>query len=185
MTPDLTHASSPSRRQVEASRWRLDPSRARIEFGARHFFGLMTVTGHFDRYEGTLDLREQPAARLTIEAASLDSANAKRDRHLRSADFFDVEHHPQIRFVSDFAEADGTLLVVSGRLRAAGREVALTVEATLRAVDGELDLQATAYVDQRTLGMTWSPLGVLRTPTRLSVRGRLVRDAPQPGATPR
>ncbi len=47
----------------------------------------MTVKGHFERYEGTLDLQRNPAIELTIEAASLNTNNKTRDKHLRSDDF--------------------------------------------------------------------------------------------------
>src|SRR3954453_7846168 len=81
--------------------WRLDPARSSVEFHVRHFYGLMTVKGEFADYDGTLELGATPAVELTIHAASLDTKRAKRDEHLRSDDFFDVEHHPQVRFVSE------------------------------------------------------------------------------------
>jgi polyisoprenoid-binding protein YceI len=100
---------------------------------------------------------------------------AKRDVHLRSKDFFDVEHHPQVRFVSDDVSRDGDKLTVRGQLHAAGRQIPLTLDATVREVDGELEIEAVTHADHRELGMTWSPLGLLRAPSKLMVRGRLVR----------
>ena len=155
--------------------WRLDPTRSSVEFHVRHFYGLMTVNGRFADYEGTLDLSAEPAVELTIQAASLDSKLAKRDTHLRSGDFFDVERHPQVRFVSDRAELTGQKLVVRGRLKAAGKQLPLELTATVREIDGELEIDASAHADHRELGMTWSPLGILRAPSTLIVRGRLVR----------
>jgi polyisoprenoid-binding protein YceI len=155
--------------------WRLDPTRSSIEFHVRHFYGLMTVTGRFADYEGTLDLDTQPAVELTIQAASLDTKLAKRDTHLRSGDFFDVERHPEVRFVSDHAALAGHKLVVRGRLEAAGQQLPLELSATVREIAGELEIEASTHVDQRELGMTWSPLGILRAPSALIVRGRLVR----------
>ena len=93
---------------------------------------------------------------LAIDAASLDTKLAKRDQHLRSADFFDVEYHPEVTFTSDTARLDGDTLKVRGDLRAAGRQIPLTVDATLRAVDGELEVEATTHADHRQLGMLWS-----------------------------
>jgi polyisoprenoid-binding protein YceI len=154
------------------NRWRLDPERSRIEFHVRNFYGLMTVKGCFTAYEGALELGADPAVRLTIDAGSLDTGHAKRDEHLRSADFFDVEHHPQVRFTSSSATADGETLKVRGQLEVAGEQIPLELDATLR---GD-EVEAVTAVDQRRLGMTWSPLGMVRAPAKLVVRGRLTQD---------
>jgi polyisoprenoid-binding protein YceI len=155
--------------------WRLDPARSSVAFHVRHFYGLMTVKGEFADYEGTLDLSAVPAVELTIQAASLDTKQTKRDEHLRSKDFFDVERHPQVRFVADSARVDRDTLHVRGELHAAGRRVPLELDATVREIDGELEIEAATEADHRELGMTWSPLGILRAPSKLVVRSRLVR----------
>lgn len=154
--------------------WRLDPDRSSVEFHVRHFYGLMTVKGRFGRYHGTLELNGRPVVELVIDADSLDTKHGKRDQHLRSADFFDVANHPQVRFRSDEATLAGDTLKVSGRLHAAGRSIPLDVDAAVREVDGELEVEASALADHRKLGMTWSPLGIMRAPSKLIVRGRLV-----------
>ena len=161
---------------VDQGRWRLDPERSRVEFHVRHFYGLMTVKGRFARYEGTLELGAQPAVQLTIDAASLDTENPRRDKHLRSADFFDVEHHAHVRFTSDSATAEGDSLKVRGRLDAAGGQIPLELDAAVDVVDGELEVEAVAYADQRRLGMSWNALGMLRAPSKLIVRARLIRE---------
>jgi polyisoprenoid-binding protein YceI len=137
----------------------------------------MTVKGHFERYDGTLDLRREPAIELTIEAASLNTNNNLRDKHLRSGDFFDVANEPEVRFVSDRATLDGERLTVSGKLYAAGKSIPLDVDATLRRVDGELEVDGTVSADQFGLGMSHGMLGMIRSPSELIVRGRLVRAA--------
>jgi polyisoprenoid-binding protein YceI len=114
-------------------------------------------------------------AELTIDAQSLDTKLSKRDTHLRSADFFDSANHPQVHFVSDTVTLDGETLTVRGELHTAGRHVPVEVEGTLRPAGDELQIDATTHVDQRQLGMTWSPLGITRAPSTLTVRGRLVR----------
>ena len=172
------HTTPPATVAKEAV-WRLDPDRSSVVFHVRHFYGLMTVKGHFDRDDGTLHLNGRPAVELVIDAESLDTKLAKRDEHLRSADFFDVANHPQVRFESDDAQLTGETLKLRGRLHAAGRTIALDVDATVREVDGELEIEATASADHRELGMTWSPLGILRAPSKLTVRGRLVRTENQ------
>src|SRR6516164_3603105 len=101
--------TNPNNRSGKAIRgnWRLDRRRSTVEFRARHFWGLGTVKGHFDDYDGRLDLGADPAVELTIDAASLQTGNRKRDEHLRSADFFDADHHPQVQFRSDAIGLDG------------------------------------------------------------------------------
>ena len=68
---------------------------------------------------------------------------------------------------------------MSGELRAAGGHVPVEVEATLRQLGDDLQLEASTQVDQRELGMTWSPLGITRAPSTLIVHGRLVREEDQ------
>ena len=161
---------------IEKTRWRIDPARSQVEFRTPTFWGLMTVEGQFERYDGTLDLRREPTIELTIEAGSLNTKNNMRDKHLRSGDFFDVENHPHVRFGSDSAKLDGERLTVSGQLYAAGKNLPLDVDGTLRRVDGELEVEATAHANHLELGMSRGMLGMIRTPSELTVRGWLVRD---------
>jgi polyisoprenoid-binding protein YceI len=172
----VTPAPAAATTALATGRWRLDRSRSSVEFHVGNFWGLTTVKGRFDRYEGTLDASSLPVVSLVIEGDSLNTENARRDRHLRSDDFFDVANHPRVRFEADAAELDGGTLNVRGLLYAAGKHVPVETDATVRPVGDELEIEATALVDQRQLGMTWSPLGVVRAPSRLIVRGRLVRE---------
>jgi polyisoprenoid-binding protein YceI len=135
----------------------------------------MTVKGRFDSFHGSLDLSAHPAVELVIDASSINTKQKQRDKHLRSADFFDVANHPQVRFEADTATLNGNVLTARGRLHAAGKDIPLDVDATITPVDGELEIQATVPADHRELGMTWSPLGITRAPSKLIVHGRLVR----------
>lgn len=108
---------------------------------------------------------------------SINTKNEKRDKHLRSDDFFGVANHPLVHFTSDTATLDDEHLTITGTLRAAGVSEPLQLVATLRPVGRELDIEATAEVDQRRLGMTFNFMGMIRTPARLVVRGRLVLDS--------
>jgi polyisoprenoid-binding protein YceI len=174
-TTDSAHDS----RQLAGTRWRLDPSGSSAEFRVPGVWGLASVKGRFQRLDGWLEVDEDHRWRmeLTLDAASLDTGNHRRDRHLRSADFFDVEHHPEVRFRSSSVTDDGGgRLHVDGELEAARGRARLQVEVTVEHRDGRLDLAAAASVDQRRLGMTWSPLGVIRAPTALSVHARLRRE---------
>jgi polyisoprenoid-binding protein YceI len=166
-----THRNSA---EIISGSWRLDPQRSSVEFSAEHLWGLQTVKGHFGEYEGRLDLSATPAIELTIEAASLETGNPKRDKHLRSGDFFDVENHPQVRFVSDSVSVPPDTLKVTGRLYAGGRSIPLEVSAHIRQVEGELEIDARATARQAELGMTYSPLRMIRPHSELVVKGRLM-----------
>lgn len=166
----------PADRELEQVPWRLDPARSSVEFQAKTLWGLVTVKGRFERYEGRLDFSQEPAIELAIDAASLDTGQAKRDKHLRSEDFFAVDAQPHVRFMSERADRIGDRLHVHGELHSAGRSVPLQIVATLERNGDEYDITAETTVDQRELGMTHSPLRMLRHPAKLFVRGRLVRD---------
>ena len=174
----ITHSAQDTE-QLVGTRWRVDPSGSRAEFRVPNVWGLASVQGRFQRLHGRLEVDDDRHwhMELTLDVAGLDTGNRRRDRHLRSADFFDVQHHPEVRFrSSSVTDRGGGRLRVEGELEAAGGRAPLPVEVTFAHGDGRLELHAAATVDQRQLGMTWSPLGVIGTPTALSVHARLRQE---------
>ena len=159
------------------STWIFEPGHTEAEFRARHMM-VTWVRGLFKDIHGSLELDWGRSLEATfegeIDATGIWTGEPTRDAHLRSSDFFDVEHHPEVRFVSDSAELDGERLTVHGQLHAAGKAIPMVLDATLRQLDGELEIEAVTEADHRELGMTWSPLGILRSPSKLLVRGRLI-----------
>lgn len=155
-------------------RWQLDPQRSSIKFRVRHFWGLMTVEGHFDDYEGSLDFSADPAMELTIESASLQTGNRKRDEHLRSPDFFDTENEPRVRFLSESVDPGEDTVRVHGRLFARSRSIALDLDARIRYLGDDVQIEATTTARHRELGMTWSPLRMIPPRSQLLVSGYLV-----------
>jgi polyisoprenoid-binding protein YceI len=174
-----TTQSARDSRQLDGTRWRLDPSGSSAEFRVPFIWGLASVKGRFLRLDGWLEVDDDHQWRmeLTVDAASLDTGNRRRDEHLRSTDFFDAKHHPEMRFRSNRVnDRGGGRLEVEGELEAAGERARLQVEVTVEHADGRLDLHAAATVDQRQLAMVYSPLGAIRTPTALNVHARLSRE---------
>jgi len=160
-----------------STRWVVDADESVVEFFVRTFWGLATVRGRFDRFDGSFEVGPDGSRiDLTIDADSLDTGNRRRDEHLRSDDFFHVEGHRQLRFTSTRVHdvGDGYLHVV-GELEAAGKAVELEFAATVRAVGGALEIEAATDVDQARLGMSNGPLGMIRRPARLHVKARLTR----------
>lgn len=100
--------------------WTIDPSHTSIGFVARHAM-VTNVRGSFDEVEGvgSLDAADPTASSVTVtmRAASINTGNADRDGHLRSADFFDVETYPEVRFVSTaVVRGDAETFTVTGDL---------------------------------------------------------------------
>lgn len=169
-----------TRQRLARTRWELDPSASSAEFQVPHFWGLVTVKGHFERLDGRIEIDEGRQLRmmLTIDAASLHTGIGKRDKHLRAAAFFDTQNHPEVRFCSTSVSGTGDhRLRVEGELEVAGERVALQLEPSITQTDDQLDIEVTTTVDQRELGITWSPLGMTRTPVTVIVHACLRRES--------
>jgi polyisoprenoid-binding protein YceI len=87
-----------TRTQLSTGSWQVDPVHSRVEFAAKQL-GIATVRGAFRDFEGTLDL-DAGRVRGSVRASSVDTSNARRDKHLRSADFLEAEEHAELRFES-------------------------------------------------------------------------------------
>jgi polyisoprenoid-binding protein YceI len=128
-------------------------------------WGLTTVKGRFERFDGQLEVQPQGArAELTIDAASFGTGHVKRDTHLRSADFFDVSNHPTLSFVaSAITPRAGEDLTITGDLAVAGHVVRLELPVRVtRSERGRLHLSTTATVSREHVGMTWNRGGMIR-----------------------
>jgi polyisoprenoid-binding protein YceI len=103
--------------------WVLDPDHSSIQFVARHI-ALSQVYGRFTKFNGRIHVGERPQdsyVEVLIDAASIDTASPKRDAHLRSADFLDVQRFPHLHFVSDhFGAGTGDKWHVTGDLTIRG-----------------------------------------------------------------
>lgn len=151
--------------------WRIDPAASGVTFsiGKRLLFvKRLTVVGRFADVQGTLSMDERdPAnarAEVTIGAASIDTQQARRDAHLRSAAFFDVARYPTLCFAGRRIEAIDT---ASGRYRVTGdltirditREVCLEARyspAVTRAGSSRITVALTASLNRHDFGLSWS-----------------------------
>ena len=164
-------------RTVPSTRWTVDANETSVEFAVKTFWGLKTIHGRFDRFEGSYEVRpDGTTIELRVDADSLDTGHATRDKHLRSTDFFDVVEHPQVRFTSTRVHhVTDDILHVVRRLEAAGEVVLLEFPATVRRLGDALEIEATTTIDQRQLGMSTGRLGMIRSPATLHVDARLSR----------
>ena len=99
--------TSPSRLLIPAGTWVADPAHSEVGFSVRHA-GIANVRGVFRDFDGALVVAADGTVTASgwIAAASVDTGVQYRDDHLRSADFFDVEHHPRITFTATSVTVD-------------------------------------------------------------------------------
>ena len=164
-------------RTTAQTRWTVDNDETSVEFAVKTFWGLLTVHGQFDLFDGSYVVgADATTIELTVDADSLDTGNATRDKHLRSTDFFHVAAHPQVRFTSTRVHhVTGEALHVVGYLEAAGNGVELEFPAFVRQFGDALEIEATTTIDLRRLGMSTGRLGMIRPLATLRVKARLSR----------
>ncbi len=146
--------------------WNLDASHSNATFSVRHMM-VSNVRGEFQKLAGSVkgDLARPETLRIeaTIDVGSINTRDAQRDTHLRSADFFDVEKYPSITFVSKSVRRASDVLEVTGDLTIHGttREVVLDVDGpTPEHKDpwGNVRIGASAKtkIKRSDFGMTWN-----------------------------
>ena len=116
----------------KAGTWTIDAVHSDVSFSVRHMM-VSKVKGRFGAFEGTIVTGEEPkdsSVTVSIDLSSIDSNNAQRDGHIKSADFFDTEQHNQMTFVSTSVTGDGADWTITGDLTLKGisKPVALTTE---------------------------------------------------------
>jgi polyisoprenoid-binding protein YceI len=170
-----------------AGPWRLDPQQSTVEFRVPHFWHMITVRGWFDRLEGEGSVAPDGTVtgRIVIDATSLNTKNKQRDKHLRSADFFHAERHPQaVLTVSRATLTAAGQLSGEGTLEAAGTQEPIRFTADiLEASPDAVTLRAEVTVDRSRFGMTWSPMRVASMRATGSVTARFTHSSAD-GAAP-
>ncbi|MGW1671427.1 YceI family protein [Streptomyces sp. NPDC002324] len=164
---------------VETGLWQLDTTASTVSVQHRTMWGLVTVKGAFGTVRGQGEVRPDGSAVgvVAFDSASLDTRNTKRDEHLRSADFFDVERHPEITFAVRSAELrDGDTVHVVGQLTVRGisRSRSLTARLTEATAEG-LTLETEFAVDREQFGITWNQLGMMRGQATITATLRFAR----------
>ena len=152
--------------RAEATTWQLDPAHTEIGFEVKHMM-FAKVRGRFTDFDGSITLgaegnEDGSSAQVVIKAASIETGQAQRDEHLRSADFFDVEQFPELTFRSRSVERQGDALLLRGDLtiRDVTKEVVLTVTESGEGVDPwgnqRVGYSATSVIDRREFGLEWN-----------------------------
>jgi polyisoprenoid-binding protein YceI len=162
-----------------AGSWTLDASRSAVGLRSKSMWGLAPVKGTFGEIAGTGSVSPdgQVTGTITVAAASVDTKIAKRDAHLRSAEFFDAGRHPHIVVRVDRITPSGPGVTVAGTLTVRDRTRPLSFDATVSALDaGEISLDAEVQVDRSDFGMTWSPMRMASMRNTITIHAVFTRD---------
>jgi polyisoprenoid-binding protein YceI len=145
--------------------WNLVPERSSFTFKIRNFWGLLAVKGEFTEVSGDAQVTGKGAVfgRIDIKAASLRTGISKRDEHLRSADFFDVERFPDISVVVTAVEptsGNGADLRATFTVKGITEPLPLPVQITGLG-DGSVRVSAKIQVDRSTFNLNWNRVGMI------------------------
>ncbi len=150
-----------------ATTWEIDPAHTSVQFSVRHMM-ISNVRGELRKVSGTVQADDQDPTRsvieATIDAASVDTREPKRDEHLRSPDFLDVARYPTITFRSKRVQKAGDRhykVVGDLTLHGVTKEVTLDVDGPTPPMTDARGLvhagaEATTRIDRREFGITWS-----------------------------
>jgi polyisoprenoid-binding protein YceI len=143
--------------------YELDPAHTHVGFRIRHI--VSNVSGQFDQFTGPLIYdAENPAGssvETTIQTASIDTNNDKRDGHLKSPDFFDAEKNPTITFKSKTVAVDGKKLTLAGDLTMHGITKPVTLTGEVGGVMGQTPkrkagFSVTGTINRKDWDITWN-----------------------------
>ena len=152
---------------LHAARWEFDPDHTAVHFKVRHLM-ISSVRGEFEKVSGKIVYDEaditKSAADITIDAASVNTRSAERDKDLRSPNFLDVAKYPKITFRSKRVEkaGNGTLKMTGDlTIRGVTKEVVLTVDGPTPAIKDpwgnfRVGGQATTKIDRKDFGLLWN-----------------------------
>jgi polyisoprenoid-binding protein YceI len=183
MTTPTQHTEAALRARLTdgslAGHWTLDPARSTATLRSKSVWGLVAVKGAFRDLEGsgTVSPAGEVTGSIALAAGSLDTKNAKRDTHLRSADFFLAEKYPAITFSAGTIVPASQGVTVSGTLTVRDVSRPLSFPATVAlAGDNEVVLDATVPVDRSEFGLTWNQLGMVSMHNAITIHAVFTRS---------
>lgn len=148
-----------------ADTWKVDGAHTQVGFSVSHMM-VSTVRGTFGTFDGTVETDAKgklTGLQGTVDITSVDTADAKRDEHLRSPDFFDAAQFPKMTFTSKAVKAVGDAYEVKGDLTIRGvtKPVTLKVEAIRGPITDpwgnvKAGTSATTTINRQDFGVSWN-----------------------------
>ena len=155
-----------------AGDWTLDVGKSTIGLRSKSIWGLAPVKGVFGQVagHGTVSPAGEVNGTITVEAGSIETKNATRDKHLRSADFFQAEKFPHITFSVDRLQPSSEGVTVIGQLTVRGQTRLVTFPARVSVVgSGEVRLDAEVRVNRADFGLMWNQWGMASMENTITV----------------
>jgi polyisoprenoid-binding protein YceI len=157
--------------------WKVDDSASHVAFAIRNLWGLATVRGEFDHVRGVLTVGEGSLdGELTIDASSLNTHNKRRDKHLRSADFFGVEQHPELRFETSAVTSRPGGLTIAGDLHIRESRLRLHLPVDVYDEIDQLVFRTRTVMSPELVGLGWNRLGMIGSEAAVSIELTLARE---------
>ncbi|HRO42198.1 MAG TPA: YceI family protein [Flavipsychrobacter sp.] len=176
---------------MEATKWQIDSTHSEVQFKVKHMM-ISTVTGYLSSFNATVvtngDDFTTAKVEFTADLSSISTNNEQRDTHLKSADFFDAENHPQIKFVGEKLEkVDDENFVLHGNLTIRGttKPVKLQVEYGGIAVDPwgntRVGFTVNGKINRKEYGLNWNSITeaggiVVSDEVRMHVNAEFVKE---------
>lgn len=159
--------------------WTLDGTRSEVRLKSKSVWGLVPVKGVFHQVTGSGTVSQSGDVTGTIEvgAESVDTKNNARDKHLKSADFFDAANHPVITFTVERLTPSDNGVTVGGQLSVRDRAKPVSLEARVADFSGdEVSLDAELQVNRGDFGLNWNQLGMSSMISTITVHAVFTRQ---------
>lgn len=150
------------------TKWSVDPVHSSVKFSVSHLV-ISEVEGQFKTFDGSINTKSADFSNadisFTVDVNSIDTDNENRDKHLKSADFFDAGSYPQMRFQStSFKKVSGNKYILKGNLTLRGVTKPVTFNVTYggTAKDGygntKAGFKASTVINRFDYGLKWNNL---------------------------
>lgn len=172
--------------------WTVDAMHSEVQFKIKHLM-ISTVTGHFNKYDVSVtteedDFTKASAINFSADVDSISTGSEQRDTHLKSADFFDAENHPQITFKGTKLEQAGDDYKLHGELTMRGNTKPVTLNAEFGGMvvdpygQTKAGFTVTGKISRKEFGLTWDAVTeagsvVVSDDVRINIEVQLVKQA--------
>ncbi len=152
---------------VTATKWGIDTTHTEVQFKVKHLV-ISTVTGFFKKFSGTVESETEnfdgALVNFSLDVNSIDTNQADRDAHLKSADFFAAEQHPSIEFNGTLKKVSGSNYKLEGALTLRGTTKAVVLDVDFGGImvdpwgNTKAGFEINGKINRKDFGLNWNAL---------------------------